>query len=72
MLVYNKYFYKYEKSTLYFEDHVAILNDFIYQIREYDRSEFTTVVECIVIGINLAIRYFHSASPTAFLSAHKS
>jgi hypothetical protein len=31
MLVFNKYFYKNKKSKLYFEDHVAVLNDFIYQ-----------------------------------------
>jgi hypothetical protein len=31
MLIFNKYFYKNKKSKLYFEDHVAVLNDFIYQ-----------------------------------------
>jgi hypothetical protein len=31
MLVFNKYFYKKKKSKLYFEDRVAVLNDFIYQ-----------------------------------------
>jgi hypothetical protein len=31
MLVFNKYFYKKEKSKLYFGNRVAALNDFIYQ-----------------------------------------
>jgi hypothetical protein len=31
MLVFNKYFYKKNKSKLYFGDRVAVLNDFIYQ-----------------------------------------
>jgi hypothetical protein len=31
MLIFNKYFYKNKKSKLYFGDHVAVLNDFIYQ-----------------------------------------
>jgi hypothetical protein len=31
MLVFNKYFYKNKKSKLYFEDRIAVLNDFIYQ-----------------------------------------
>jgi hypothetical protein len=31
MLVVNKYFYKNNKSKLYFGDRVAVLNDFIYQ-----------------------------------------
>jgi hypothetical protein len=31
MLVFNKYFYKNEKSKLYFGDRVAVLNNFIYQ-----------------------------------------
>jgi hypothetical protein len=31
MLVFNKYFYKKKKSKLYFEDRVAVLNDFIYR-----------------------------------------
>jgi hypothetical protein len=33
MLDFNKYFYKNKKSKLYFADHVAVLNDIIYQIR---------------------------------------
>jgi hypothetical protein len=31
MLVLNKYFYKNNKSKLYFGDCVTVLNDFIYQ-----------------------------------------
>jgi hypothetical protein len=33
MLVFNKYFYKNEKSKLYFGDRVVVLNDFFYQTR---------------------------------------
>jgi hypothetical protein len=39
MLVFNKYFYKKKKLKLYFGDHVAVLNNFIYQNRrEYFSS----------------------------------
>jgi hypothetical protein len=31
MLVFNKYFYKKNKSKLYFGDRVAVINDFSYQ-----------------------------------------
>jgi hypothetical protein len=33
MLVFKKYFYKNKKSKLYFGDRIAVLNNFIYQIR---------------------------------------
>jgi hypothetical protein len=33
MLVFNKYFYKNEKSKLCFGDRVVVLNDFFYQTR---------------------------------------
>jgi hypothetical protein len=41
MLVFNKYSYKKKKSKLYFEERVAVLNDFIYQT---GGSTFLTII----------------------------
>jgi hypothetical protein len=52
MLVFKKYFYKKKNLKLYFGDRVAVLNDFIYQTREYiiSRSRARAYLLAKIIG----------------------